>query len=411
MVTPPPPADGRRFVVQRHRARRLHYDLRLEAAGVLLSWAVPKGPTLDADVRRLAVHVDDHPLDYFDFEGVIGAGEYGGGDVTVWDWGTWTLARGDDAVAAVEAGDLRFDLTGVKLAGRFALVRGGRGGRDEWLLVKKHDEAAVPGWDAEDHPRSVKSGRTNDDVRDAPSAIWSSETSWAVPTIDEQTLTDPDAVLVPAGPAGPALTRRQLVRHYALRTPVMLPYLADRLVEPDRLIDSPAALVEAAVEGVVELHPSPSTISDPDRPTWAVMEIRAPDTADALVVARLHRTALDHLGIDARPVLVGDGELQIWIPVATRYTPDDIGRWLAQVAEAIAHTVPDLAVHLGAAERLVAPFSVRSSPGAPVAVPLTWDEIDDDVPVWTVHDVGERVERAGDPLAPLIGKQQRLPKL
>src|SRR5918995_5998563 len=113
--TAAPATDGHRFVVQRHRARRLHYDLRLEAAGVLLSWAVPKGPTLDADVRRMAVHVEDHPLDYFDFEGVIPAGEYGGGDVIVWDWGTWSLAEADDAQAAIEAGDLHFDLFGEKL--------------------------------------------------------------------------------------------------------------------------------------------------------------------------------------------------------------------------------------------------------------------------------------------------------
>ncbi|MGH9272346.1 MAG: DNA polymerase ligase N-terminal domain-containing protein, partial [Ilumatobacteraceae bacterium] len=158
--TAPPLPDGWRFVVQRHRATRLHYDLRLEMAGVLASWAVPKGPTLDPGVKRMAVHVEDHPLDYFDFEGVIPAGEYGGGDVIVWDWGRWALAAGDrgrnDPLAAIEAGDLHFDLNGEKLRGRFVLVqRGGdRRGRPQWLLLKKRDEAAVAGWDPEDHPRS-----------------------------------------------------------------------------------------------------------------------------------------------------------------------------------------------------------------------------------------------------------------
>src|SRR4051794_24364037 len=123
--TDPPAADGWRFVVQRHRASRLHYDFRLEAAGVLLSWAVPKGPTLDADVKRLAAHVEDHPLDYFDFEGVIPAGEYGGGDVIVWDWGGGALAEGDDPGAAGGAGGPHFPPLGGKLGGRVALV--GRG--------------------------------------------------------------------------------------------------------------------------------------------------------------------------------------------------------------------------------------------------------------------------------------------
>lgn len=152
-------------MVQRHRARALHYDLRLEAAGVLLSWAVPKGPTLDPDVKRMAIHVEDHPVDYFDFEGVIPSGQYGTGDVIVWDWGTWRHSDGTDPLQAVADGDLHFDLDGHKLAGRFALVRRGPADtRDQWLLIHKHDQHAVKGWDPEDHPQSVKSGRTNNEV-------------------------------------------------------------------------------------------------------------------------------------------------------------------------------------------------------------------------------------------------------
>ena len=117
-ATPEAAAGQLRFVVQRHRARRRHYDLRFEMNGVLASWAVPNGPTLDPAAKRLAVHVEDHPIEYIDFEGVIPAGEYGGGDVIVWDTGTWEPHETDDPVAAVAAGELHADVTGHKLRGR-----------------------------------------------------------------------------------------------------------------------------------------------------------------------------------------------------------------------------------------------------------------------------------------------------
>src|SRR4051794_8303277 len=175
-------ADLPRFVVQRHRARRLHYDFRLEIDGVLVSWAVPKGPTLDPAVRRAAFHVEDHPLEYIDFEGVIPAGQYGGGDVIVWDAGTWQpharrAGAHVDPGRAVADGELHLDLYGEKLRGRFALVRTStaRSGREEWLLLHKRDEHAVEGWDAEDHPYSVLSGRTNEQVQADPYRLWRSD--------------------------------------------------------------------------------------------------------------------------------------------------------------------------------------------------------------------------------------------
>ncbi len=194
---PAGPGTRRRFVVQRHRATRLHYDMRLEIDGVLVSWAVPKGPTLDPAARRMAIHVEDHPLEYFDFEGVIPARQYGAGDVIVWDWGTWEPeAETPDPAAAIEHGELKFRARGEKLHGRFTIVRTSRrpgaaprtafedDEGEQWLLIHKRDEHAVPGWDAEDHLQSVKSGRTNDEVKANAPAIWVSEAPAATAGID-----------------------------------------------------------------------------------------------------------------------------------------------------------------------------------------------------------------------------------
>jgi bifunctional non-homologous end joining protein LigD len=130
---------GSRFVVQKHLASHLHYDFRLESDGVLKSWAVPKGPSLDPSAKRLAVQVEDHPLDYASFEGIIPAGEYGGGTVMVWDYGTYKPEEGEDVAAALHRGELKFTLKGKKLKGSWVLVRT----RDRnWLLIKHRDKYA-----------------------------------------------------------------------------------------------------------------------------------------------------------------------------------------------------------------------------------------------------------------------------
>jgi bifunctional non-homologous end joining protein LigD len=191
---PPPKVEkkkGNRFVVQKHEATRLHYDFRLEMEGVLKSWAVPKGPSLDPADKRLSMQVEDHPVSYFDFEGNIPEGNYGAGSVMVWDVGTWVpLApvpvngkyvpgTEADAKAMLAKGDLKFRLNGKRLKGDFALIKmkGRRPGSkgNEWLMIKKHDDYVVEGYDAGDIDESVLSKRSMDDIAgDARSREWKS---------------------------------------------------------------------------------------------------------------------------------------------------------------------------------------------------------------------------------------------
>jgi bifunctional non-homologous end joining protein LigD len=497
-------------VVQRHRASRLHYDLRLEIDGVLVSWAVPKGPTLDPDVRRAAFHVEDHPLDYFDFEGIIPAGEYGGGDVIVWDEGTWEPDEaGDppDPGTAVKNGEVHLDVRGHKLAGRLVLVRTrtDRSGKEQWLLLHKHDEHAVEGWDAEDHPRSVLSGRTNDEVKADPDRMWRSDLPAheasvalkpaATPASSEEELrelddlgsggvwpifgrelrvTNLDKVLFPARAGEGPVTKRDLLRYAAQIAPTALPYLRGRALNMHRfpngaetagfwhkelpshapdwvprwdnpeagpgetrtylVVDEPAALVWAANFGALEWHAWTSPVAEPHQPSYALIDLDPGDATswdDLLVLARLHRTALEHLGVRGQPKVTGRRGIQIWVPISPGPRFADTRAWTEQLSRAIGAVVPDLVSwkwqvndRSGLArldytqnalnKTLVAPYSPRPAPGAPVSAPIDWDELDDPSlrpDGFTIRTVIDRLTAKGDLFTPVLRGGQRLPAI
>jgi len=170
------------FVVQKHAATRLHYDLRLELDGVMKSWAVPKGPSMNPADKRLAMEVEDHPIEYNTFEGTIPKGQYGGGTVMLWDRGIYTYGNTDLEPAAglrkgLAKGDLKFVLLGERLKGSFVLVRTKRGdrGKNEWLLIKHKDDYAEPGSDvAAKFLTSVDSGRTMEQIAKDGDRVWNS---------------------------------------------------------------------------------------------------------------------------------------------------------------------------------------------------------------------------------------------
>jgi bifunctional non-homologous end joining protein LigD len=241
---------GNSFVVQKHDATRLHYDFRLELDGVLLSWAVPKGPSLDPDVKRLAMMTEDHPIEYGEFEGTIPEGEYGGGTVLLWDRGTWQPEG--DAQDMLKRGRLTFDLHGEKLRGRFHLVRSSsrlNGGKKKdagksWLLFKGKDDAALPGTDAqllEQRPESVASGRDLSDIAADPDHVWASK---------KKTRSHPSGTGAGSGRARAAAARRtaapvtKLAEHDG----------AKRAALPDFIEPQLATLVNDAPQGDDWLH-------------------------------------------------------------------------------------------------------------------------------------------------------------
>ena len=402
---------------------------------------------------------------------------------------------------------MHVDLHGEKLAGRFVLIR--RDGSSEgkqWLLLHKHDDDAVAGWDPEDHDRSVKTGRTNDEVKADPDFTWDSDApadaaatpvgpgAWPTPTEDEfealgdfnregtwqyqgreLRVTNLDKQLYPGRPGESAITKREVIAYHAAVAPHMLPYLVGRAVnfhrypngatkpgfwnkehpasapgwvsrwhnddaDPDEtqwytVLDSPPALAWAAnYGGAVEIHPWNSTVGAPQQPRWAFIDLDPGEHTswdDLVLLAVLHRTALDQLAVRAMPKVTGRRGIQIWIPVGPGYTFDDTRNWVERLSRMVGQTVPQLVswewrkdqrdgrarldyTQNAINKTLVAPFGARPAPGGPVSVPIEWADLDDPAlrpDRWTMRTVLDRLDGTGDPLRPLIGLDQQLPHL
>ncbi len=387
------PAPGRRFVIQQHAARRMHYDFRLELDGVLLSWSVPKGPSLSPKTRRLAVRTEDHPTAYADFEGIIPKGEYGGGAVAVWDHGTWQPEGDTDAQAAVKAGKLRFTLAGEKLHGRWHLVRTKPQGKQEsWLLFKGRDDAADDKLDVvAAKPASVLSGRTIDQIAAAPDAVWRAKD--AEPSDSPSAnlrealgklqlgfeLTNLDKILY----ADQGITKGQLVGYFAAVAPWLLAHAGHR---PLMAIRCPNGQGRACFVQKHALASAPAAIARVPIPEEDAPYMAVDDRAGLVALALLGTLEVHTWG--ARTDDVEHPDLLV-----LDLDPDvDLKEFAKSIAEQLASDQPAAYTsNMVKAQRkgrvfvdylrnargatFVAPYSPRARPGAPIATPITWDEL------------------------------------
>jgi bifunctional non-homologous end joining protein LigD len=392
------------FVVQKHAATRLHYDFRLELDGTLTSWAVPKGPSLDPGDKRMAVHVEDHPIDYASFEGTIPKGQYGAGEVIVWDNGTWEPVG--DAREGLRAGKLKFRLHGRKLHGGWTLVRmhGREGERQEpWLLIKERDDEARPATEYDvtvAEPKSVLSNRTITDKATASPrqaaaddskrkktparrAARETATKRARSDSDDATvegirISHPDRVV----DTTTGITKIEIVNYYLDVARLILPHLAQRPVslvrapaglagrlvfqrhagalkipalrevaaafspdhEPMVEVDSFTALIGAAQANVIEFHTWNATTKDAAHPDRIVFDL---DPGEGIAWqkmqegAELIRSLLERVGLASFLKTSGGKGLHVVVPIAPKDGWDAVRELAKKIVEHMAATLPD----------------------------------------------------------------------
>lgn len=459
----PEPAPGRAkahpkpiFVIQKHAATRLHWDFRLEAGGVLKSWAVTNEPSMYLSVKRLAVRVEDHPLSYANFSGDIPKGHYGGGHVDIWDRGTYELPDpGQTIEQGLEAGKLSFVLHGQRLTGRFALVRMGRqrGRKENWLLIKSRDEFARGGG-SNGSPRP----KTTPKQRPKPRVESNGKPPRAV------AVTHPDRVMFPET----GVTKGDVVEFYRKVAKRLLPFLKDRPVTLERLPEglgpgkahfwqknTPASyptwirrleqtaghgrpveyvlvndlptLLYLVNQGTVTFHPWLSRVDDLDHPDFVLFDLDPGSApfADAVAVAKKLHEVLDEEGLESFVKTSGKTGLHVLVPWRQDGDYDAARSWAAQIAGKVAAAMPHTAtaeirkskrrgrvyvdvMQNARGHHAVPPYVVRAVPAATVSTPLRWRELTDDLDPgrFTMKTVPARIARqASDPLAPLLRRR------
>jgi bifunctional non-homologous end joining protein LigD len=455
----PTPARGRPhrrpiFVVQEHHASHLHYDFRLEADGVLKSWAVPKGPSLDPAQKRLAVQVEDHPLSYASFEGTIPEGQYGAGTVRVWDQGTYeTEPEGEDFDKEMKAGRIEFTLRGERLKGRFLLLRmrakKPRGGKDQWLLIKGRDRFAKPDGGTREPAKRIASPRSKRIQRPSASS----------PDAGDLEFTHLDKVLFPDD----AITKGEVLRYYERIADRLLPYLRDRPatlesypqgvgaggkahfwqkdtpayypvwiprveIPTERrvvhyaLVNDLPTLLYLVNQNTLTFHVWFSRLADLDRPDVVLFDLdrgRAEFAAVLDVAKELLRT-LEGQGVEAFVKTSGKTGLHVLTPWHGQGGYEEARAWAQEVAGKAAAALPDRAttdirkakrgervyvdvLQNARGKHVVPPYVLRAVPGAPLSTPLAWKELTPalDPRRFNLKTVFRRLSRGSDPWAGL----------
>jgi DNA ligase D-like protein (predicted polymerase)/DNA ligase D-like protein (predicted 3'-phosphoesterase) len=417
-------SDSLIFVIQEHHARQLHYDFRIEAEGVLKSWAVPKQPSLNPAVKRLAVQVEDHPYDYKDFEGTIPSG-YGAGTVSIWDQGTYSVdganAKQSEKLIleGLKKGAIHFTLEGKKLKGQFHLIQLKDAKKNQWLLIKKKEKEAATKEATLTHLDKIlwpKEKITKGDLIQYYSKI----SSWILPYLKDR----PESLRrFPNGIEATSFFQKNLENHPDWIETASIQH--EKKEVHYLLIQNEESLLYAANLDCIELHPFFSRVQKLEKPDFLIFDLdpKGASFLKVIQVAQALHQVLEEFEVPSYCKTSGATGLHIAVPLGAKYTYEQAKQFAEIIALIVVQQMPKICTlersivkrkgkvyidcqqnNLG--QTLAAPYSVRARPHATVSTPLKWEEVKEglDPTDYTIKSVFKRLKKWGDLYLPVLGK-------